>query len=182
MSLTNTDPIKTDRFPKFDWPRIDVPAITFPLDEHLADVEAAEERALAQARAAFERAPARHRLLHRRADPGRGRRQPHAARVPAGDAARCATSTTRCSSSTRCRPASGPPAPRGPTSSSASQPDIVAFAKKVQVGGIMAGRRVDEVADNVFRRVAAGSTPPGAAGWSTWCARAGSWRSSSPTA
>src|SRR5690606_16131339 len=32
------------------------------------------------------------------------------------------------------------------------EPDIVAFAKKVQVGGIMAGRRVDEVPDNVFRR------------------------------
>jgi L-lysine 6-transaminase len=30
------------------------------------------------------------------------------------------------------------------------EPDIVAFAKKVQVGGIMAGRRVDEVGDNVF--------------------------------
>ena len=33
------------------------------------------------------------------------------------------------------------------------QPDIVAFAKKVQVGGIMAGGRVDEVPDNVFRGV-----------------------------
>ncbi|NUR88358.1 MAG: aminotransferase class III-fold pyridoxal phosphate-dependent enzyme, partial [Nonomuraea sp.] len=51
LSLTNTEPGKTDRFPKFDWPRIDVPAI------HLGDVEAAEERALAQARAAFERHP-----------------------------------------------------------------------------------------------------------------------------
>jgi len=30
------------------------------------------------------------------------------------------------------------------------EPDIVAFAKKVQLGGIMAGRRVDEVVDNVF--------------------------------
>ena len=30
------------------------------------------------------------------------------------------------------------------------EPDVVAFAKKVQLGGIMAGRRVDEVADNVF--------------------------------
>jgi len=30
------------------------------------------------------------------------------------------------------------------------EPDVVAFAKKVQVGGVMAGRRVDEVADNVF--------------------------------
>jgi len=31
------------------------------------------------------------------------------------------------------------------------EPDIVAFGKKVQLGGIMAGRRVDEVPDNVFR-------------------------------
>jgi L-lysine 6-transaminase len=30
------------------------------------------------------------------------------------------------------------------------QPDVVAFAKKVQLGGIMAGHRVDEVSDNVF--------------------------------
>jgi L-lysine 6-transaminase len=30
------------------------------------------------------------------------------------------------------------------------EPDVVAFGKKVQLGGIMAGRRVDEVADNVF--------------------------------
>lgn len=29
-------------------------------------------------------------------------------------------------------------------------PDIVAFGKKTQVCGVMAGRRVDEVADNVF--------------------------------
>jgi L-lysine 6-transaminase len=30
------------------------------------------------------------------------------------------------------------------------EPDIVAFGKKVQLGGIMAGRRVDDVPDNVF--------------------------------
>src|SRR4051812_10928856 len=55
MSLTNTDPTKTARFPVFDWPRIDVPAIRFPLDDpqNLAAVVAAEERALEQARAAF---------------------------------------------------------------------------------------------------------------------------------
>ena len=29
-------------------------------------------------------------------------------------------------------------------------PDVVAFGKKTQVCGVMAGRRVDEVADNVF--------------------------------
>jgi len=30
MSLTNTDPVKTDNFPKFNWPRISAPAIKFP--------------------------------------------------------------------------------------------------------------------------------------------------------
>src|SRR6516165_1475526 len=55
MSLTNTDPAKTDRFPAFDWPRIDVPAVTFPIKRE--EAEAAEERTLAQARAAFDRHP-----------------------------------------------------------------------------------------------------------------------------
>ncbi len=51
LSLTNTDPVKTALFPTFDWPRIDVPALRFPID--LDAVEAAEARALEQARAAF---------------------------------------------------------------------------------------------------------------------------------
>ena len=38
----------------------------------------------------------------------------------------------------------------GPTSNWASQPDVVAFGKKTQVCGVMAGRRVEEIADNVF--------------------------------
>jgi L-lysine 6-transaminase len=57
LSLPNTDPVKTARFPKFGWPRIDVPAMVFPIQEHLDEVRAAEQRALAQARAAFEQHP-----------------------------------------------------------------------------------------------------------------------------
>ncbi len=40
--------------------------------------------------------PARHRLLHRRADPGRGRRPALPARSSSRRCASCATSTTRC--------------------------------------------------------------------------------------
>jgi len=51
LSLTNTDPTKTDYFPKFDWPRIENPFIKFPLnDESLRDVEQREQAALAQAK------------------------------------------------------------------------------------------------------------------------------------
>ena len=53
LSLTNTsDPRKTKYYPKFDWPRIVNPRITFPLDPHnLAEVQALEEKATRQIQA-----------------------------------------------------------------------------------------------------------------------------------
>src|SRR6476619_638318 len=44
LSLTNTDPVKVARFPKFDWPRIDSPYLADG-----RDVATVEARALAQA-------------------------------------------------------------------------------------------------------------------------------------
>jgi L-lysine 6-transaminase len=52
LSLTNTDPRKTQYFPKFDWPRIENPKIAFPVtDESLADAARREETAIQQAKA-----------------------------------------------------------------------------------------------------------------------------------
>ena len=49
LSLTNTaDPRKYMYFPLFDWPRVDPPAITFPLEENLEKVIEAEKKSLAQ--------------------------------------------------------------------------------------------------------------------------------------
>src|ERR1700733_8531632 len=49
MSLTNTDPKKTMYFPKFDWPRIDNPKLSFPMTETVrAQVIEAEKKALKQ--------------------------------------------------------------------------------------------------------------------------------------
>src|SRR3954462_15644711 len=47
MSLTNTDPRKTDLFAKFDWPRVSTPSINFALPEaeQQADVVAREKTA-----------------------------------------------------------------------------------------------------------------------------------------
>jgi L-lysine 6-transaminase len=54
LSLTNTDPVKTDYFPKFRWPRIENPKLRFPVTPEVeADVAAAEERALDQIKQAF---------------------------------------------------------------------------------------------------------------------------------
>ena len=55
LSLTNTDPAKTDLFPKFPWPRLLNPKLRFPLnDESTRDVAALEQRALEQLGKTFE--------------------------------------------------------------------------------------------------------------------------------
>jgi L-lysine 6-transaminase len=149
MSLTNTDPAKTDRFPAFDWPRIDVPAITFPLETHRADVEAAEDRALTQARAAFEAHP--HDIACFIAEPiqaegGDNHMRPEFLQAMQAlchgyDALFVLDEVQTGVGSTGTAWA---------YQQLGLEPDVVAFGKKVQLGGIMAGRRVDEVADNVF--------------------------------
>ncbi|WP_138430396.1 L-lysine 6-transaminase [Fodinibius saliphilus] len=55
MSLTNTDPTKVKYFPKFDWPRIESPAMNYPAtDENIRKTVQDEERAIAQAERYFE--------------------------------------------------------------------------------------------------------------------------------
>ncbi len=54
LSLTNTDPIKTDFFPKFRWPRVGNPHLRFPTTAEVErDVAAAEQQALDEAERAF---------------------------------------------------------------------------------------------------------------------------------
>lgn len=48
MSLTNTDPNKIQYFPKFNWPRILNPKITFPLEQHIDNVTAMEKKAISE--------------------------------------------------------------------------------------------------------------------------------------
>ncbi|MBS1195305.1 MAG: lat [Actinobacteria bacterium] len=54
LSLTNTRLDKIGLFPKFPWPRVHNPAVTFDLDGGIAnDIEAEEQRAAAEIEAAF---------------------------------------------------------------------------------------------------------------------------------
>jgi len=150
MSLTNTDPVKTDRFPVYDWPRIDVPAVTFPLEDHLADVEAAEARALGQARGAFEAYP--HDIACFIAEPiqgegGDNHLRPEFLQAMQALCRRYDALFVLDEVQTGVGITGTPWAYQ----QLGIEPDIVAFGKKVQLGGIMAGRRIDEVPDNVFR-------------------------------
>lgn len=46
LSLTNTDPVKTKYFPKFNWPRVVNPKIKFPIENHLDEIIKLEEQAI----------------------------------------------------------------------------------------------------------------------------------------
>jgi L-lysine 6-transaminase len=149
LSLTNTEPNKTDRFPKFDWPRIDVPAVQFPLEDQLAETEEAEARALAQARAAFEAYP--HDIACFIAEPIQGEGGDNHMRA---EFLRAMQDLCHAHDALfvldEVQTGVGITGTAWAYQQLGLEPDIVAFAKKVQLGGIMAGRRVDEVSDNVF--------------------------------
>lgn len=149
LSLTNTVPVITDRFPKFDWPRIDTPVIKFPLDEHLSETTAAERRALGQAEYAFRTHP--HDIAAFVAEPIQGEGGDNHMR---GEFLRAVQDL--CWENEALFILDEVQTGVGATGSAWAyqqlglEPDIVAFGKRVQVGGIMAGRRVDHVPDNVF--------------------------------
>jgi len=150
MSLTNTDPAKTDRFPAFAWPRIDVPAIIFPLEKHRGDVEAAEARALAQAREAFEANP--HDIACFIAEPIQAEGGDNHMRAEFLQAMQALCHTyDALFVLDEVQTGVGITGTAWAYQQLGLEPDVVAFGKKVQLGGVMAGRRVDEVADNVFR-------------------------------
>ncbi|MGH3358692.1 MAG: L-lysine 6-transaminase [Nocardioidaceae bacterium] len=149
MSLTNTDPMKTDRFPTFDWPRIDVPAIRFPVEENIAALEAAEASALAQAREAFEASP--HDIACFIAEPIQGEGGDNHMRSEFLRAMQdLCHEYDALFVLDEVQTGAGFTGTAWAYQQLGLEPDVVAFSKKVQVGGIMAGRRVDDVDENVF--------------------------------
>lgn len=144
MSLTNTDPVKVARFPQFAWPRISSPYVT-----SAGDVEERERAALAEARAAFAQHP--HDIACFIAEPIQGEGGDHHLRPEFLQAMQ-----VLCHEHDALFVLDEVQSGAGLTGTAWAyqqlgvQPDVVAFGKKTQVCGIMAGGRVDEVPDNVF--------------------------------
>lgn len=152
MSLTNTDPRKIAHFAKFPWPRVSTPMLNFalPPEPRLADVIAREKiteqeiRAVLAQKAADIAAiiiepiqgeggdnhfrPEFFRLLRRLCDENDV--------LLIFDEVQCGMGIT---GRKWCAEHSG------------VLPDLLAFGKKAQVCGVMAGPRLDEVKDNCFR-------------------------------
>ncbi|AOS62932.1 L-lysine 6-transaminase [Actinoalloteichus hymeniacidonis] len=149
MSLTNTDPGKTARYPAFDWPRISSPAMRFPMAEHLDDIIAAEQKSLAEAEAAFAANP--HDIAAFIVEPIQGEGGDNHLRPEFLQAMqRLCHANDALFIVDEVQTGVGVTGTAWAYQQLGLSPDIVAFSKKTQVGGVMAGRRVDEVADNVF--------------------------------
>lgn len=149
LSLTNTVPDKTKYFPKFDWPRVISPAMTFPeTDEHIQQTVELEEKALTQAERYFDMYTDDIACIIIEPIQGEGgdnhfRPEFHQALRELADRHEALLIYDEVQTGI------------GMTGKFWAhehyvKPDILAFGKKAQVCGILAGKRVDEIETNCF--------------------------------
>lgn len=153
LSLTNTLEDKTKWFAKFDWPRITTPHINFPFsDENYEDLKIREAKSIAQIKQVFtdnkddvcaiiiEPILAEGGDLHLRKEFFEELRKlaDENEALLIYDEIQTGVGLT---GKFWCHEHFGPNA----------RPDIIAFGKKMQVCGILASKRVDEIETNVFK-------------------------------
>jgi L-lysine 6-transaminase len=150
LSVTNTDPVKTLHFPKFDWPRLPAPALRFPLDEqNRALALEAEARSLEGARQAFDAHP--DDIAAILIEPIQGEGGDNHFRPEFLRALRAlADEREALLIFDEVQTGVGLTGKWWAFQHFGVEPDIVCFAKKMQVGGLFASRRIDEV-DSVFK-------------------------------
>ncbi len=150
LSLTNTDPGKTDYFLKFDWPRIINPKCTFPLEgDNLQLVERVEAEALQQIEAAIDQDPDDVAAII--LEPIQSEGGDHHFRPQFHQAIRriCDERDVLLVYD-EVQTGFGGSGKFWCFEHFGIRPDLLAFGKKSQVCGALAGERLDEVADNVF--------------------------------
>jgi L-lysine 6-transaminase len=148
LSVTNTDPTKTDLFPKFDWPRVSNPTIHVPMDE--ARVAAAEERSVSEIEAVFARDP--HGVAAILIEPIQGEGGDNHFRPAFLQRLRdLADEHEALLIFDEVQTGMGATGSMWAFQQMGVTPDIVAFGKKTQVCGIMSTRRIDSVETNVFQ-------------------------------
>ncbi|MEJ7780729.1 MAG: L-lysine 6-transaminase [Daejeonella sp.] len=153
LSLTNTSPDKTKWFAKFDWPRVSIPTIHFPLTkEGHEDLKKRETLSIAQIRQAF--ADNKDEICAIIIEPIQSEGGDNHVRQEFLEQLRELCDQNECfliydevqtgvglSGRFWAHEHFGEKA----------RPDILAFGKKMQVCGILVGRKVDEIETNVFK-------------------------------
>ena len=148
LSVTNTDPAKTLYFPKFDWPRIPAPSVTFPIAPRLSEIEASERASLAAVSRAFdERGHAIAAILIEPIQCEGGDR--HFRPEFLAGLRRIADEREALLIFDEVQTGVGLTGAWWAFQRLGVEPDVLCFAKKMQVGGILVSTRIDEV-DSVF--------------------------------
>jgi len=151
LSLTNTDPRKTDFFPKFPWPRIDNPGLRFPVTPEVErETKTAEERALEQIDHAFASNPddiAAIIIEPIQAEGGDVHFRPGFLRA----LEQKARDNDAFFVVDEVQTGVGITGRMWAHEHFGLEPDALAFGKKLQVCGCLVGPRVDEVKDHVFK-------------------------------
>ena len=154
MSLTDSpDPRKTLYFPQFDWPRIDNPKLHFPLtDESLEQVLKAEATAINQIKSAVAENPDEIAALIIEPIQGEGGDN-HFRGEFLQELRALADEHEFMLIYDEVQTGVGVTGKMWAHQlfNSSARPDIIAFGKKMQICGIFAGERVDEVENNVFQ-------------------------------
>jgi L-lysine 6-transaminase len=152
MSLTNTDPKKVAYFAKFPWPRISTPMLNFalPETERLADVIAKEKIAEQELRTVLATKAVDIAAIIIEPIQGEGgdnHFRPEFLRL----LRRLADENDVLLIFDEVQSGMGITGKRWACEHYGVTPDLLAFGKKSQVCGVMAGPRLDEVPENCFR-------------------------------
>ena len=151
MSLTNTDPTKTDLFAKFDWPRIPNPKVIFPLKDNLEAVVAAEKKAIAKLEAVM--AEMSDDICAMIIEPIQGEGGDNHFRDEFFvELRRIADENDVLLIFDEVQTGIGLTGKMWCFQHTSIVPDIISFGKKTQACGIMATDRIDNVPDNVFHK------------------------------
>jgi len=150
LSLTNTDPIKTDLFPKFSWPRISNPVVRFPLTaEEIARVEEEERKSIEQIKQAFHEN--KDDIAAIILEPVQGEGGDNQFRPEFFRALRSLADENEAMLIFDEVQTGVAMSGKMWAHQHFVQPDMMSFGKKTQVCGFLAGPRIDEVEDNVFK-------------------------------
>ncbi|MBM2846053.1 MAG: L-lysine 6-transaminase [Bacteroidetes bacterium] len=149
LSMTNTDPVKTDLYPKFSWPRVHNPAIKFPLnDASLALVIKEEAESISQIKAAFR--TNKDDIAAIILEPIQGEGGDNHFRAEFFQALRQLASENDAMLIFDEVQTGIAMTGKMWAHQHFVEPDMISFGKKMQVCGFLCGNRIDEVKENVF--------------------------------
>ncbi|MCH8303722.1 MAG: L-lysine 6-transaminase [Candidatus Marinimicrobia bacterium] len=150
LSLTNTEEQKIKYFPKFDWPRIDSPAIRFPLEENLDSLIEEEKKSVDQIKKAISDYPDDIAAIIIESIQSEGGDN-HFRGEFLAELRTIADESELMLIFDEVQTGVGLTGKFWAYEHLGVKPDMIAFGKKMQVCGFLSSTRIDDIEENVFK-------------------------------